>query len=50
MVGDRETAGFSCARCKMNARMSGQSLKYWGKKAVGRSDEVYMNMNCILDK
>ena len=35
MVGDRETAGFSCARCKMNARMSGHVIEVWGKRQYG---------------
>ena len=45
MVDDRATAGFSCASCKMNARMSGMRavIEAWGEKAVWRGEEKYMN-------
>ena len=36
---DWVAAGFSCVSCKMNARMSGQSLKEM-KKRVRRDEEV----------
>ena len=37
IAGDSDTADFSCVSCKMNARMSGQSLKYV-EQQVGRDD------------
>ena len=36
MVGDRESAGFSCASCKMNCEDVRAVIEAWGERQYGQ--------------